>query len=304
MELPADRSGDSQATHMAATHAAPQRLAKPPMSLGKRLWRAVRTISIAYLVIVLATMLLENRLVYHPSVYPAGDWKPYGLKVEDAEFQAADGTKLHGWFLAREKPRAVVLLCHGNAGNLTGRADLLGAFVDAGASAMVFDYRGFGKSEGSPSEAGILQGARAARAWLANHCSVAEKDIVLFGESLGGGVAVDLAANDGARGLILQSTFTSLPDVAARFYPWLPVRLLMRNRLDSLSKIGQYEGPLLQIHGDADTLVPLALGTQLFAAAPDANKVFVTLRGGGHNNAVTHEFTKAVNAFFSRLDQK
>jgi fermentation-respiration switch protein FrsA (DUF1100 family) len=169
------------------------------------------------------------------------------------------------------------------------------------ASVLIFDYRGYGKSYGSPTEAGILMDARAARAWLAKRAGIAERDIVLFGESIGGGVMVDLAAEDGARGLVLQSTFTSAPDVGASTFPWLPVRRLMRTRLDSLSKIPRYDGPLLQMHGDPDTIVPIELGQRLHAAAPDPQKVFVVAKKTGHNYPWPFEFTAALDKFFHRL---
>jgi fermentation-respiration switch protein FrsA (DUF1100 family) len=194
-----------------------------------------------------------------------------------------------------------VLIAHGNAGNLTHRAHLLSSMRAQGAASMVFDYRGYGKSDGSPSEQGVLADARAARAWLAQRTGVAEAEIVMFGESLGGGVAVDLAAADGAAGLILLSTFTSLPDVAAKVYPWIPVRLLMRTRLDSLSKIGNYDGPVLQLHGDRDEIVPFELAEKLFQAVRDPDKRFVTLRGGTHNTTPPRAFDEALAAFIERL---
>jgi fermentation-respiration switch protein FrsA (DUF1100 family) len=141
------------------------------------------------------------------------------------------------------------------------------------ASVLVFDYRGYGKSEGTPSEAGLLADARAARRWLAARTGVAERDIVVVGKSLGGGVAVDLAAKDGARALILESTFPSLPEVAAHHVPWLPTHWLMNTRLNSVAQIGNYHGPLLQSHGDADRTIPYEMGRKLFDAANEASPI-------------------------------
>jgi uncharacterized protein len=165
---------------------------------------------------------------------------------------------------------------------------------------MMFDYRGFGKSEGLPTEKGVLLDARAARKWLAERTTVEEGQIVVMGESLGGGVAVDLAAKDGARGLILESTFTSLPDVASGILPYTPVRYLMRNRLDSLAKITEYHGPLLQAHGDDDRLIPIALAKKLHEAAPGP-KQFVTIPGAGHNWSPTPEYVQQLNQFIEHL---
>lgn len=244
---------------------------------------------------------LERSLVFHPVRYPHGDWAPRDLTFEDVWFKSADGTQLHGWYLPHDQPRAVALWLHGNAGNVAMLAPELKALHDQHELAVfAFDYRGYGRSDGRPSEAGILADARAARAWLAQEAGVQESDIVLFGRSLGGGVAVDLAANDGARGLVLISTFTSLPDVGATLLPLAPTRLLMSNRLDSLAKISRYQGPLLQSHGDADKLVPFRLGRRLFAAASEP-KHFVAIAGGGHMHAWTPEYHAALDDFVKTL---
>jgi fermentation-respiration switch protein FrsA (DUF1100 family) len=161
---------------------------------------------------------------------------------------------------------------------------------------LVFDYQGFGRSEGQPTATGILADARAARAWLAAREKIPEREVVLLGESIGGAVAVDLAARDGARALVLESTFDSLPDVAAYHVPWLPVRWLMRTRLDPASLIGQYHGPLFQVHGDADTIVPLPFGRRLFAAANEP-KHFMLLPGHDHNDPLPRRYYDALAAF-------
>ena len=256
--------------------------------------------AIAYLGVVVIMMFLERSLIFVPSRYPVGNWHPAALTFEDADFRAANGVRLHGWFVPCDQPRAVILFSHGNGGNLTNRADVLRALHRLGAAVLIYDYRGYGRSEGSPDEAGILRDARAARAWLAKRTGIDERQIVQFGESLGGGVAVDLAAADGARGLILVSTFTTLPDAAAAHFPWLPVRLVMRTRLDSLSKIGRYHGPLLEMHGDADRVVPFALGRRLFAAANEP-KQFVEIANGDHNDPLPSEFLQALDRFLDRL---
>lgn len=256
---------------------------------------------IAYLVVVVIAMLCENLLIYFPSRYPNGDWDPRGFPHEDAWFTAADGTQLHGWYVPHAQPRAVVLYCHGNAESVADCADYVyNLYRRAGVSVLAFDYRGYGRSEGKPSEAGLLLDGRAARQWLAQRAGIAEQDIVVLGRSLGGGVAVDLAAKDGARGLVLQSTFTSLPDVGAHHYPWLPVRLLMRNRFNSLAKIGNYQGPLLQSHHPGDTVIPYALGRRLFDAANEPKR-FLTIAKGDHNDMPTGEFYKALVEFLDGL---
>lgn len=265
------------------------------------LWRYLRPVLIVYLIIVLIFMFCENWLIYFPSRYPDGDWQPRGFPCEDAWFTAADGTELHGWYAPHEHPRAVVLYCHGNGGNVAHWADYLyNLHSQAGVSVLLFDYRGYGRSAGRPSEAGLLLDARAARQWLAERAGIPEKEIVLLGRSLGGGVAVDLAAADGARALVLESTFTSLPDVGAYHYPLLPVRLLMRNRFDSIHKIANYHGPLLQSHGTADTIVPYKIGRRLFEAANEP-KQFFPIQESDHNVLPPRGYYKALVEFLEGL---
>lgn len=280
-----------------------------PTALGntrclRHFWRAIRAVLIAYLAVVLIAMFLENSLIFFPSRYPEGNWRPVGLDFEDASFASADGTPLHGWYVPRHGARAAVLFCHGNAGNITHRAGILKMLNQrAGVSVLIFDYRGYGRSKGRPNEAGILADARAARHWLADREKIADRDVVLMGESLGGAVAVDLAARDGARAMILESTFTSAPDMAARFYPWLPVRWLMQTRLDSLSKIGDYHGPLLMAHGTADRIVPIEFGRRLFAAANEPKKLIV-LPGHDHNDGMPAEYYDELAKFLDQLGDR
>ncbi len=244
---------------------------------------------------------VERSLLFHPLSYPQGDWQPADLVYEDAWFRSEDGTLLHGWFCPAQEARAVVLYCHGNAGNVAGCQWTLRLLQEKrGVSVLAFDYRGFGRSEGTPGEAGILADARAARRWLAGRTGMAETDIVLLGRSLGGAVAVDLAARDGARGLVLENTFTSMREVAAgKTWP-LPSHWLMGTRLDSLAKIGSYRGPLLQTHGDADRVVPYSMGVRLFEAA-NQPKRFVRVPGGGHNDPPSVEYYRALDEFLGSL---
>jgi uncharacterized protein len=195
-----------------------------------------------------------------------------------------------------------LLYCHGNGGNLSHRAEVLKRLNRLpGVSVLIFDYRGYGRSEGNPSEEGILADARAARDWLAKKENIRSTEVVLLGESLGGAAAVDLAARDGAKALILESTFSSLPDVAAYHYPILPVRWLMRTRLDSARKIGAYRGPLLQAHGQSDTIVPIEFGLRLFEAAKGP-KQFLKLAGHDHNDMMPAEYYDEVAKFLAQLD--
>jgi fermentation-respiration switch protein FrsA (DUF1100 family) len=244
---------------------------------------------------------VESSAIFQPSRYPEGNWQPAGLKFEDAWFASADGTRLHGWYVPHEQARATVLYCHGNGGNVACWADAARTLHDrVGASVMLFDYRGYGRSEGKPSEPGVLADARAARAWLAQREGIAENQIVLMGRSLGGAVAVDLAAADGARALVLESTFTSIPDVAQTMFPLLPVHLLMQTQFNSAKKIANYHGPLLQSHGTADRLIPYSIGARLFHAANEPKLIF-TIPGGDHNDPQTEQYYQVLATFLDRL---
>ena len=242
----------------------------------------------------------EQSMVFQPRVYPDGDYES-GRDFEDVWFQSSDGTKLHGWLASPDKPLGALLYCHGNAGNISHRTDAIRELRDRHRMAVfIFDYRGYGRSEGSPDEPGLVADAKAARHWLAERAQVAESDIVLLGISLGGGVAVQLAADDGAAGLILISTFASLPEVAATHMPFLAPKLIMRNRFESAKRIAEYHGPVLISHGDADQVVPYAQGEKLFAAANEP-KQFLHIAEGGHNDPNTAKFHSAVATMMHRI---
>jgi fermentation-respiration switch protein FrsA (DUF1100 family) len=242
---------------------------------------------------------LERSLVY--STKPAPEHPSSEDGGEDVSITTADGVKLHGRFYDHPERRAVLLFCHGNAGTVAEWGAAARQFSHRHRMAvLVFDYRGYGRSSGSPSENGVLRDGRAARRWLAERTQVQESELVLLGRSLGGAIAVDLAVDGGARGLILESTFTSLPDVAARHMPWMLPHWNMTQRLNSLNKISRYEGPLLQSHGDQDGLIPFELGQKLFEAAPGPKR-FVVIRGADHNDPQSPDWDDAVDEFLDSL---
>lgn len=244
---------------------------------------------------------VEQSLVFQPVKYPAGEWDVDDFERSDAWFTSSDGVKLHGWYVPHQNPAGVALFCHGNAGNITFMAESIRVLHDEHRlSVLAFDYRGYGRSSGVPSEEGIVLDARAARLWLARREGIREQDVILLGHSLGGGVAVELAAEDGARGLVLASTFTSLPDVAEWHAPWLPASELMTNRLNSVERLREYGGPVLIVHGDADSVIPLEQGKRLFAVAPGPKRLIVN-PGGDHIDELSKEYRKAFESFLKAL---
>jgi len=255
------------------------------ITAARRAWPTGRLVLIAYLVLVFAMLFLETWLVYPAPPMALGDWNPVGLNHEDVWFESADGTKLHGWFVPHPQPKWALLYCHGNGEHIGFNADLAARLRDSlSASVFLFDYRGYGRSEGRPTEAGCIGDGIAAQNWLANRTGSQPGDIVLMGRSLGGAVAVAVAAEQGARALILENSFPTMPEVAAVHFPWLPVRWAMRNRYDSLSRISRYGGPLVQSHGLADNLIPIDLARRLFEAANGRTKKWIEFPDLGHNS--------------------
>ena len=251
-----------------------------------------------YLLLILLLMVFEERLIFLAAPYPQGNWHP-SVPVEDVFFTADDGTRLHGWYAEHPQARGYLLYCHGNAGNVTHRIHAIDELRQRfGLSVFIFDYRGYGRSEGTPTEQGVLSDARAAQSWLAARAGVASSELILLGRSLGGAVAVDLAAGAGAKALILQNTFNKLPDAAASHYWYVPVRLLMRTNLDSAAKIPRYHGPLLQCHGTADEIVPCELGKELHRHANEP-KTFVAISGGRHESRLPEMYYEELSRFLA-----
>jgi uncharacterized protein len=277
---------------------------KPPQAPPRRSWRrqALRylvMLACAYVGIILVLLALENSLVYHPC--PASrDWQPAPApEVRDVELTAADGNRIHGWWFPKEGSEGALLYLHGNAGNLSHRGGAMRRLRDElGVSVLIIDYPGFGRSGGSPSEAGCYAAADAAYEWLTKVQKVPPGKLLIYGASLGGGVAVELASRRDHRALILAKTFTSLPDVGAGQYPWLPVRWLMRNRFDSLAKIGQCRRPVFVAHGTADRVVPCAHGERLCAAANEPKRFF-RMAGVDHNDGWGEGFFPALKGFLA-----
>ncbi|MFT7641908.1 MAG: fermentation-respiration switch protein FrsA (DUF1100 family) [Pirellulaceae bacterium] len=254
-------------------------------TIRKMLLKYLIVAIVIYAAILLLLVIFETSIIYPAPKYPAGNWVASRHGATDVEFESADGTKLHAWYYEQDGARGTLLFCHGN-GEHVGYNGPYGALLsrELNLNVLVFDYRGYGRSEGSPAKDGILADGEAAIKWLAEKNGVTPGQVIVYGRSLGGAVACHLGAKHQVKGLFLQSTFSRMGDVAAGKYPIFPVKLLMRNRYDSVEYVRQYQNPLIHIHGDQDTVVPIHYGEVLFNAAASADKRFVRLSGLGHNN--------------------
>lgn len=247
--------------------------------------------------------LNENRLVYFPEPGPVPI--PAGLPVEPVIFATADRVRLTGWVIPPERDSSFWLLVfHGNAGNIAtpGRPEHAAQMRRLGLGLFAIDYRGYGDSEGVPSEAGLYRDARAAWDWLTTVRGVPSSRIVIYGHSLGSAMAVELATQVPAAGLIVEGAFTSAPDRGAELYPFFPVRLIARNRFPSLDRIRRLRMPLLVLHGRDDLTIPIGHGRRLFEAAPEP-KMFVEV-AGGHADAYlagAREYEAGISRFLATL---
>jgi fermentation-respiration switch protein FrsA (DUF1100 family) len=250
----------------------------------KQVWLVVGLVVILYIGLVIFLYLVQDRLVYFPIRPLTATPADIGLPYESVSLQTSDGVNLSGWFVPVEDARATVLFFHGNAGNISHRLDSIELFHGLRLNVLIIDYRGYGQSEGRPSEQGTYLDAEAAWRYLVDERHIPPEEIILFGRSLGGAVAAWLAQEKSPGMLILESTFTSVPDVAAKHYPFLPVRWLTRVKYNTLARLPEIESPVLVIHSPDDEIIPYSHGQALFAAA-QAPKEFLELRGG-HNEGV------------------
>jgi fermentation-respiration switch protein FrsA (DUF1100 family) len=240
--------------------------------------------------------LFEWRNVFHPSRRMEGDPGDVGLAFEEVPFFAEDGTRLYGWWIPHPEATGTILYCHGNAGNISTRLNVCAGLHQLKVNVFIFDYRGYGHSRGWPGEIGLSRDARAAYEVVrARYDDADEPPVIIYGASLGGSVAVALAAEKPSLGLILEGAFTSSIDVGEYWFPWLPVRLIARYRFDALSKIMAMHIPKLIAHSPRDRVIPFDLGNQLFNAAPQP-KTFVSL-DGEHGEAGWEQTPR----FFSEL---
>ena len=260
-------------------------------------------VAIAYGAVLVLVFVFQSHLVFYPGMGREVTLSPqsYGLRYETVELRTADGETLQAWWVPAENARGVVLFFHGNAGNISHRLDYLLMFNRLRYTTFILDYRGYGKSTGSPSEEGTYRDAEAAWEYL-RHARLAQpQDVVIAGESLGGAVGTWLAAKVQPRAVLLFSTFTSVNDLGAQVYWFLPVRLLSRIGYDNLENLKRIQAPVFIAHSRDDDVVPYSHGRKLFEAAREP-KAFLEMRGG-HNDGfifVRQEWVAQLGAFLDR----
>ena len=250
----------------------------------RMMWHVLGILAAAYGGLALLLYSYQSRLVFYPETGREIIATPaqLGFPYEDLHLTTSDGISLHGWFIPAAQPRGTVLFLHGNAGNISHRLDSVQMFHRLGYSTLIFDYRGYGNSGGTPTEQGTYRDAGAAWHYLVEQRHIPACRIVLFGESMGGAIAAWLAAREKPAALVIASGFTSVPDLAQHIYPYLPARWLARIRYDTRDYLRTVTAPVLIAHSPQDEIVPYEQGGALYAAA-NPPKQFMEL-AGGHND--------------------
>jgi fermentation-respiration switch protein FrsA (DUF1100 family) len=258
-----------------------------------------------YIVVCCLAFLFQSQLMHFPDRKMAATPGVLGMDYQDVFFETGDGIRLHGWFIPRENAKAIVLFCHGNAGNISHRLDSIHIFWQVGLSVFIFDYRSYGRSQGRVSEDGLYADARAAVEYLLDKKDIAPDQIIYFGRSLGSAIAIELASHYPPLALIAESAFTSMPELGSKVYPWLPVKFLCRFHYDSAAHIKVVMCPKLFIHSRQDDIVPFSLGRKLYDNAPEP-KDFLEISGSHNDGFLTSgmRYIDGLTSFLDSLEQK
>ncbi len=272
-------------------------------------WGLIKAVFFAagavYIALALLLAIFQSRMIYYPTYSIDSTPRQIGLGYDDVDFVSDDGIRLNGWFIPAENRIGVLLFCHGNAGNISHRLESIKIFHDLGLSVFIFDYRGYGLSEGDPSENGTYRDVEAAWNHLTEISMIDPSEIIVFGRSLGGSIAAYIAKEQNPGALILESAMTSVPDIAAGMYPFLPVRLLARFEYNTIDYIREISCPVLVIHSPDDEIIPYENGQKLFAAANEP-KLFLELTGG-HNEGfllAAKEYKDGLREFIGKILQE
>ena len=267
-------------------------------------WKFLGAAAVAYGIVLVLLFVFQDRLVYLPNVAGrdlVASPINYGLDYDDVRLEVGDGERIHGWWVPAEADRGTVLFSHGNAGNISHRMDSIRIFNSLGMNVLIYDYRGYGESTGRPSEQATYEDIEAVWNYLVGERSIDPGRIVLFGRSLGAAVSAWLAAREEPGGLILESTFTSVPELGQQIYWWLPVRLLSRIDYNTRERLEEISAPVLVVHSPDDEIIPFEHGKRLLDAAGDRGEL-LELSGDHNTGFLTDEeaYREGLGAFFSR----
>lgn len=264
-------------------------------------WTILRLVLLAWLGLAIVLYAFQSRLIYVPHRELVATPDQVGLRYQDANLTTADGVNIHGWYLPHPKPRATLLFFHGNAGNISHRLESLQIFHQLDLNVLIIDYRGYGRSEGKPDEQGTYRDAEAAWDWLTTEQHIPPDKIIIFGRSLGGGIAAWLAARREPGAVILESTFTSIPDMAAVLYPYLP-RWLARIHYANIEQVPSIGSPIWIGHSRDDELIPYTQGERLYAAANQPKRFFEMNGPHSHGFLITGQpYHESLGEFLDEL---
>jgi fermentation-respiration switch protein FrsA (DUF1100 family) len=242
----------------------------------------IMVLIVAYSVLGWTLYFMQPNFLFKPVRDVLHTPEELGIEFEDINLETPDNVKINGWFIPAKNAEFTILYCHGNGGNIMHRLDTINIFYELGLNCFIFDYRGYGNSEGFPSEEGTYLDAKTAYDWLVEKRRIRPEKIIFFGRSLGGSIAAYLAGKVTAKALVVESTFTSYVDIGKRFYPYMPVKWFARFRYETISCIKKVNCPVMVIHSQNDELIPFEFGQELFDAAGEPKK-FVEIYGG-HND--------------------
>ena len=247
-------------------------------------WPYILSLIVIFIVLsVVFYTKIENYYVFFPQTGFEITPDYLHLNYKDVYFDSLDGEKLHGWFFPTDESQLVIMISHGNACNISHMLDYANILTGMNLQVFLFDYRGYGKSTGAPSEKGIYMDAQAAYDYLVNEEKIVTDNIILFGQSLGAAAAIDVAIKNHIRSIIIEGAFTSTKDMAKTMFPMNIVSFLLPSNYNNLKKIAQINAPKLIVHGEDDEIVPFSMGKKLFEASMDP-KFFYAIKGAGHND--------------------
>jgi len=267
------------------------------------IWKLVLVGAAVYAALSIYVYFMQSGLIFYPNM-PGRNLvstpENIGLTYQDVEFVTEDKVKLHGWFIPNKNAKGTVLFFHGNAGNISHRLDSIAIFNRLELNVFIIDYRGYGQSEGKITEKGTYLDAEAAWNYLIHTRGISEKQIIIFGRSLGASIASRLASKHTPAALIIESGFTSVPSMGQRFYPFLPIRWLTHFRYDTKQYVKNISSPVLVAHSKDDEIIPYQEGREIFEAAPEP-KQFLEMQGGHNDGFIVSgaSYIKGLEAFIN-----